>query len=315
VRVASGRIRQACVAAALLLAVACGSALSPTTPILPSPSPTPPPAPRVVIASVDGLRPDSLSIERTPNILDLAAHGTACWQASTTFPPITLPSHASMLTGYTPAVHGLIWADYLPAKGLSKVPTIFSYARAAGLRTVMVVGKEKFRHLNLPDSVDAFDLVMGDDDIVNQAIVELQAGADLMFVHLPNVDVCGHANGWMSAKYLDQVQQADRAVGRLRAALPAEVTLILTADHGGLGSTHGVDRSTDMLIPWIIEGPDVIENHVLARRITTVDTAATALQILGLHLAADAPGRPVLDAFRAGSAASRERPVPMAASH
>lgn len=290
---------------AVALAAGCGSPTVPGAPTPPTP-PTPPPAPMVVIVSIDGLRPDSLSVERTPNILDMAGRGTACWQAQTIFPPITLPSHASMLTGYPPAAHGMTWGDYQPARGLVKVPTIFSYARAAGLRTVMVVGKDKLNHLKLDGSLDAYDLIGGDDEaIVNQAVVEVLAGADLMLVHLPDVDVSGHSSGWMSDRYLQQVAEADRAVGRLLTALPRNATVILTADHGGLGPTHGMNRTQDMTIPWIIVGPDILENHVVPRAISTMDTAATALDVLGLRLANGATGKPVAEAFRPESSAAR----------
>ena len=259
----------------------------------------------MVVVSIDGLRPDALSIERTPNILEMASRGAASWLAQTIYPPHTLPSHASMLTGYPPAIHGLNFNNYTPEKGLSRVPTIFSYARAAGLRTAMVVGKDKFNHLKLEGSLDSFEIGMGDDDIVNRAVVQLQMGADLLMVHLPDVDLCGHANQWMSAKYLQQVTEADQAVGRLRRALPPQATMIVTADHGGLGPTHGVDRASDMSIPWVMTGPEVRENIILSRRVSTMDTAATALDVLGLRLAADAVGKPVVEAFVPGSAAAR----------
>jgi predicted AlkP superfamily pyrophosphatase or phosphodiesterase len=260
----------------------------------------------VAIVSIDGLRPDSLSVERTPSILDMAGRGTACWQAQTIFPPITLPSHASMVTGYPPSAHGLTWGDYQPARGLVRVPTIFSYARAAGKRTAIVAGKDKLNHLNLEGSLDAYDLVAGDDEaIVNHAVVQVLAGADLMLVHLPDVDVSGHASGWMSDRYLQQVAEADRAVGRFLTALPPSATVILTADHGGLGPTHGMDRVQDMAIPWIIVGPDIMENHVIGRRISTMDTAATALDVLGLKLASTAVGKPVVEAFRPDTDAAR----------
>jgi predicted AlkP superfamily pyrophosphatase or phosphodiesterase len=290
--------------AAALWSVSCGSPGAPTVPTAPTPTPAPA-TPLVVIVSIDGLRPDALSVERTPSILGMASIGTASWLAQTTFPPITLPSHASMLTGYPPAIHGLNFANYTPEKGVSRVPTVFSYARAAGIRTAMVVGKDKFNHLKLEGSLDSFEIGMGDDDIVNRAIVQLQAGADLLFVHLPDVDVCGHANQWMSTKYLEQVNEADQAVGRLRRALPPQATMILTADHGGLGPTHGVDRATDMSIPWVITGPEIRENVIVSRRVSTMDTAATALDVLGLRLAGDAQGKPVVEAFVPGSAAAR----------
>jgi len=298
-------IRVMLAAALAAASLACGSASAPVAPTPPT-QPTPPPKPMVVIITIDGLRPDSLSVERTPNILDMAGRGTACWQAQTVFPPITLPSHASMLTGYLPSVHGLTWGDYQPARGNSKVPTIFSYARAAGLRTAMVVGKDKLNHLNLAGSLDAYELVAGGDEVVvNHAIVQIMAGADLLLTHLPDVDVSGHASGWMSAAYLQQVAEADQAVQRLLNAIPPRATVILTADHGGLGPTHGVNRTQDMTIPWIIEGPDIVENHIVARTISTMDTAATALDVLGLKLAAGATGKPVIEAFKPQSSAAR----------
>jgi arylsulfatase A-like enzyme len=302
----SMKIRVALTVLAATLTVACGSASAPVAPAPPPTQPTPPPRPMVVVISIDGLRPDSLSVERTPSILEMAARGSACWNAQTTFPPITLPSHASMLTGYLPSAHGLTWGDYQPARGNSKVPTIFSYARAAGLRTAMVVGKDKLNHLNLEGSLDVYQLVAGDDAvIVNAAIVQVMSGADLLFVHLPDVDTAGHAAGWMSDRYLQQVAEADDAVQRLLNAVPGRATVILTADHGGLGPTHGMDRVQDMTIPWVIMGPEIVENHIVARKVATVDTAATALDILGLKLAATAVGKPVTEAFKPESAAAR----------
>jgi predicted AlkP superfamily pyrophosphatase or phosphodiesterase len=260
----------------------------------------------VVIVSIDGLRPDSLSAERTPAILDMAGRGTVCWQAQTVFPPITLPSHASMLTGYPPATHGLTWGDYQPARGNAKVPTIFSYARAAGMRTAMVVGKDKLNHLRLDGSLDAYEVVAGGDEgVVNEAVVQILAGADLLLVHLPDVDTSGHSAGWMSERYLQQVTEADRATGRLLKALPRHATVLLTADHGGMGPTHGMDRTQDMTIPWVIVGPDIVANHVVTRKVSTMDTAATALRVLGLELAAGAQGKPVTEAFKPGSGAAR----------
>jgi hypothetical protein len=65
-----------------------------------------------------------------------------------------------------------------------------SVAKASGLRTVLVVGKEKLCHLDRPGTVDAFVLAPeGDANVGNQAIVEIQAGFDLMFVHFPDTDM------------------------------------------------------------------------------------------------------------------------------
>lgn len=203
-----------------------------------------------------------------------------------------------MLTGTDPTVHRLSWNEYEPERGYVGPATVFSVAKAAGLRTVMVVGKEKLRHLAAPGTVDTFVLAgRGDADVANEAIVQVQAGFDVMFVHFPDTDLAGHANGWLSPTYLAKVAEADQALGRLLSALPPETTVILSADHGGRGVAHGYRIPEDMTIPWIIAGPRASGGRELATAVQTMDTAATALYVLGLQLPAGCAGTIVREAF------------------
>jgi predicted AlkP superfamily pyrophosphatase or phosphodiesterase len=259
-----------------------------------------PPSARVVIFSVDGLRPDALGA-RTPVMKALATGGAYTFQAQTIMPSTTLPSHASMLSGYPPSAHGITWDDYQADKGPIPVPTVFAVARAAGLHTVVVAGKEKLRQLDIPGTIERFDLCASEDqEVASRAMAEAAGGFDLMFVHLPQTDLTGHAKGWMSAAYLDAVAGADAAIGRVLAALPAGTTVIVTADHGGHVNNHGTTDASDMTIPWIVSGPRVAV-HALATRVNTTDTAATALWVLGLRLGAGATGHPVAEAFTAAA--------------
>jgi len=282
----------------------------PLTVPAPPPSPestgTPPPTatvnapPPVVIISIDGLRADALAQARVPNLQALTRRGAYSLQAQTIFPPATLPAHASMLTGLPPAAHGVDWNDYLPERGVI-TSTLFLSARAAGLRTVLVAGKEKFAHFDAPGALDAYVFATGgDQDVVDQALVQAQAGFGLLVVHLPNTDYFGHLTGWMSETYLFQLTRTDEAVGRLLAALPADTLVIVTADHGGLGLTHGLRRPEDMTIPWLIAGPRVRAGYALTTPVSVMDTAATAACVLGLALPPEAQGRPVQEAFAAG---------------
>jgi predicted AlkP superfamily pyrophosphatase or phosphodiesterase len=291
-------------AAGILLAAAlgCGKAGSPTA--VPNPTATRvPTTPRVVILSIDGLRPDALMSNESlragaPHILGLAARGAYTWRAQTVSPSETLPGHASMLSGQPPSVHRQTWDDYEPWRGYITVPTVFTIARAAGLRTAMVVGKDKLQHLKVPGSVDGFGMTnRGDADIANEAIVQVQAGFDLMFVHFPDVDLGGHEYGWLSTGYSERVCAVDRAIGRLLSALPPGTTIILSADHGGRGTNHAARMSENLTIPWIIAGPRVVARGELARPVRTTDTAATALYVLGLALPPEAEGRPVTEIF------------------
>jgi arylsulfatase A-like enzyme len=298
----TGRHTRWCIASAALLLVAllaaCGGVTQPSAVPAAQPTPTPLP-PRVAIISIDGLRPDALSTTGTPSILALAQRGAYTYTAQTIFPSTTLPGHTSMLTGVEPAVHGITFDEYRETFQL-QTPTALALAHTAGKRAVMVVGKPKLRQLAVTGSVDAYvEAMRGDDDVVNEAIVQLPAGFDLLFVHLPQVDQTGHASGWMSAEYLAQVQQTDAAVGRLLGQLPVGTTVILTADHGGQLKNHGSKESCDMTIPWIVAGPRVLHHGVLSRPVRTVDTAITALGVLGVAAPANAAGKLVSEAFEA----------------
>jgi arylsulfatase A-like enzyme len=252
---------------------------------------------RVAVISIDGLRGDAVQIAGASNILALAARGAFSWNAQTIYPSTTLPSHVSMLTGYAPEAHGMTWDDYEPARGQITVPTIFGLARGKGLRTSLVAGKEKFTHFRDTGACDAFALALAlDDDVGTRATFAASARPDLLFVHLPQVDVTGHAKGWMSADYLDAVRRADAAVGRIAASLPADTTIIVTADHGGTGQNHGSDDRRDTTIPWVIAGPSTARGKPISTGIVTMDTAATAAFVLGVPTQG-MQGRPVYDAF------------------
>jgi predicted AlkP superfamily pyrophosphatase or phosphodiesterase len=275
----------ACVGALLSLP-GCGGGSSPVA--VPTPVavvPTPPPLPKVALISIDGLRADALSKAQAPEIRKLMARGVYTLRGRTVMPAMTLPAHTSMLTGLDPSVHKILWDDYKPEKGTIDRPTIFAIASAAGKRTVAVVGKDKFKTLNVPGSIDSFLVVGGGDaEVANQAIIEAGVGFDFLFVHLPDVDLTGHRDSWMSASYMKAVEAADTAVGRIVAALPPNTTVIVTADHGGKDKTHGTDIPEDATVPWVAAGGKVPARGELSSRVNGVDTAATVLSVFGLKL-------------------------------
>jgi predicted AlkP superfamily pyrophosphatase or phosphodiesterase len=288
--------------ALVCLLAACGAWSCGAGPTSPSasvaPTPPPPPPPRVLIVSVDGLRPDAIFAISSPTLRELVLRGSYSMTAQTINPSNTLPSHVSMLTGVTPAVHRITWDEYLPANGRLTVPTLFASAKVAGKRSAMVAGKEKFLTFKEAGSIDAGVIsARGDADVANQAILQIDAGFDLVFVHLADVDLTGHEKQWMSAPYLERVNQADAAIGRMLRAVPPNMTVIVTADHGGSGLGHGTNSAIHMTIPWIIAGPGVRAGNQLAVRVNTYDTAVTAGYVLGFRMA-DVNGRVVTEAFQ-----------------
>lgn len=273
------------------------------SPVPPTPTPDHPSAARILILSIDGLRPDAVSPESAPNIYSLAARGAVSWSAQTVLPSVTLPTHASMLSGYGVEAHGLTWNSYIPASGYARSMTVFTLAKAAGLRTVMIVSAAWLVHIAVPGTVDAFTYVPeGDRAVAVEASAEIRSGFGVLFVHLLGVDNAGHGDGWMSPGYLQAVSDVDRHVGTILDALAAEglvdsTLVILTADHGGHDHGHGSSAPEDMTIPWVVAGPGVAAGRTLTSSVHIYDTAATALWVLGLPIPDGMAGQPVREAF------------------
>jgi predicted AlkP superfamily pyrophosphatase or phosphodiesterase len=266
----------------------------------------------VLILSLDGLRPDAIAQAPMPNLQALMQNSAFSLTAQTIFPSATLPSHASMLTGLCPAKHGVNWNDYSPEKGYAQGTDLFDLAHAAGLKTVMFVGKEKLRQITEPGSTDVFRYINDRDTVITQRLIEeFPSDFGVLFIHFATPDAMGHVYGWMSWQYLSVARQADNAIGTLLQALDErglrqETLIIITADHGGHAQTHGSRQAEDMTIPWIVSGPGVRPGP-LTTPIQTTDTAATAAWALGLPRPPEWDGWPVFEAF---NQPIQPRPVP-----
>lgn len=267
---------------------------------------------RVVIISIDGLRPDRLLLANMPAVRGMIAQGAYSFWARTTAVAITLPSHTSMLTGVTPRKHGIEWNKDLPLSQpiYPAVPTIFEMARRAGYSTAMVTGKAKFDTLNKPGTIQHVYTPDKDDADNERAVAAAEKiiaehKPEVLFVHFPEVDKTGHKYGWDSAEQMAAIERADGQVQRVLAALReagvAERTaIILSADHGGAGKGHGPDDARSRHIPWIITGPHVKHRDltgIVELEINTEDTCATACYLLGLSQLPYFDGKPVLAAF------------------
>jgi arylsulfatase A-like enzyme len=266
-----------------------------------TPIPTPH-APRVLILSIDGLRPDAIYAAPMPNLIALMQNSAYTLTAQTVYPSVTLVSHASMLVGVCPSKHGVDWNDYIPSKGYAIGTDLFDLAHAAGLQTVMHVGKEKLRQITEPSSLDKFTYVNDRDLVVAQRLIdEFPQDFGVLFIHFPLVDGMGHAYGWMSPEQLSVAFRADEALGKILAELDAkglrdDTLIIITADHGGHDTTHGSSMPIDMTIPWIASGPGIVPGALITT-VHTYDTAATAAYVLGLPIPPEWDGVPVYEAF------------------
>lgn len=252
----------------------------------PSPTATPPPTPepfggrRVLAISVDGLSPRALELlgrDGAPAIWGLLDRGASTLDARTAVErTVTLPNHTGMVTGRPVAlVNGGHGIDYnsdrpggvVPGAREGDVESVFTLVHDAGGSTAVFAGKIKFDLLenSWPDAVDV--------SLIDASLARLGAAAtrDLReqrrtftFLHVADPDEVGHDHGWLSARYLDAVRSADALVARLVAVvrrtreLRESTVVVLTADHGGEGRTHGDTRNpANFTVPFAVTGPGV----------------------------------------------------------
>ena len=257
-----------------------------------------------MIISEDGLRPDALTGVRPPvheAILKRAAYSL---RARTIRRASTLPSHAAMLSGFDIKEHGLFWNSWKPERGYIHVPTVFDAAKKGGGASAAFVGKRKLEHIAHPDrsTVRRGPATSARRSSTRRRDTSSRRSREIEFIHFSDPDDLGHSDGWMSNPQLEAVRATDKCLATLldavsAAGLDGETLFIISADHGGHGHNHDGKIKEDRLIPWIAWGPGIRPGHIIQADISTTDTAATALWVLGYPAPPGIVGRPVLEAF------------------
>jgi predicted AlkP superfamily pyrophosphatase or phosphodiesterase len=267
---------------------------------------------RVLIISIDGLRPDLLLRAYMPRVRGLCNAGSFTFWAETSPEAYTLPCHVSMLTGAPSLRHGVTWNNYIE-ESYPNVPTLFEVAKQAGYSTAMATGKMKFIVFTKPGTLDHYylppDEPISDREVAARAETLLRNHLpQVMFIHLPGVDTAGHEFGWGSTEQVAAIELADVAVGLILDVLAdlglSDATLvILTTDHGGAGKNHEMNDPRSQFIPWIASGSGLRQNYDLTLekqcRIRVEDTFATACVFLGIDPGSDCQGNPVLEVLAA----------------
>ncbi len=222
---------------------------------LPAWMPTPVASARAVVVLVlDGLGWDQLREHRDlmPTVSSMVGGSI-----HTVAPTTTATALTSITTGLTPAEHGLV--GYRMAVGGEVMNVLRWY-----------VGDQAVRRSHPPREVQPFEPFLGQtvpvvsvaelqssafseahlrgsdpvgwravSSIAVQARREVEAGEHFVYCYYGGIDKIAHERGFGDF-YDAELRAADRLVGDLLDALPAETALLVTADHG---QVHVGDRS------------------------------------------------------------------------
>lgn len=124
----------------------------------------------------------------------------------------------------------------------------------------------------------------------------------LMVITYDNPDHVGHTAGHDTQAYYDNLTYLDSEIAKIvRATKDAgiydETVFIITADHGGIGTSHGGKTLTEMNTPLIMAGPGINPLGELKGAYMQYDVAATMAALLGLTPPQSWVGRPIKEAI------------------
>jgi hypothetical protein len=235
----------------------------------------------VLAISVDGLNVDAvlrLGPAGAPAFHRLLGEGAATLNARTEVEQtVTLPNHAGMLTGRRidprSGGHGVTWNEEVPGSMVpgqgNGVESVFDVVHAAGGRTALFAGKDKFAlfERSWDEAVDEFEVDLDNDRLVDEVRADLTTQERrLTFLHIALPDTVGHAAGWMTPAYVEAVRHTDGLLGELLGTIDAtprlhrRTVVVLTADHGGVpGARDHADAGAyaDFRVPFVIWGAGV----------------------------------------------------------
>jgi len=271
-----------------------------------------PTARHLLLVTIDTLRADRVGAyghraARTPALDALSRDGTRFERAFATA-PITLTSHASLLTGLYPPGHGARHNGLRVTPGTRSLPAIL---RNSGFATAAVVAAFPLdRRFGLEAGFDLYSDRMPRDgrgrslnersgrEVSDEAIAWLERQRErrtFLWVHFfephaPYLDPSGTGRP-ASERYDDEVAAADRETQRLLTALgdrARETLVVVASDHGEAFGEHGETGhslfvyDTTLRVPLMLRGPGVPAGRVVAEAVSLIDVVPTVMRLLGL---------------------------------
>ena len=295
---------------------------------------------RIVLVTIDTLRADHVGCygaehAETPHLDALAAEGVR-FETAVSPVALTLPAHATLLTGRDPPQHGV------RHNGLFRLPAdvtpIAEHLHGAGFAAAAFVSAFVLDgRFGLDRGFDPYDDRLGmrrlagatgavperrGDHTVDAALAWLERAPPRFFlwVHLydPHAEYeppAPWSERFLGRPYDGEIAFADAQLGRLRAAFaerwPEGTLWWVTSDHGeSLGEhgekTHslGVYEATQH-VPLLAAGPGVPRGRVIPGVVALADVAPTVLELAGIAPLPGATGQSLAAVLRGEAEVAR----------
>ena len=243
----------------------------------------------VIVIGVDGAGVFFQNVD-TPNYDRIFANGATTYSAQTEFPSHSAESWASLLHGVTCEYHGVTDANagtYVYPRD-DAFPSIFRAIREQNSKA-RLGSFATWPHLNKSIVENGFSVqkggnLNGDSLTINELLPYISKKPDFVFLQLDCVDYAGHSQGYGSEKYQEEIKWVDEQIGVIYkayedAGIIDETLFIVTADHGGKGTSHGGSSEEEMTIMFAATGKTVQKGTIGEMGIR--DTAAIVMHALG----------------------------------
>lgn len=219
---------------------------------------------KVLMIGIDGCRPDALVAANAPTLDSLMSSGTFTLHARTIYPTWSGPGWSSMLTGVWYTKHGVTDNSFSGAN-FAAYPHFFNRVEEfdSSLFTASIC---QWAPVN-DYIVDRADLISNPGSgigVATTAASLLSAqDPDVVFLHFDDVDHEGHATGFSPANplYLSAIEGVDAHIRTVLNALRSrpdyaneDWLVMVSTDHGGIGTSHGGNTEEEKTIFLILSG-------------------------------------------------------------
>ena len=232
---------------------------------------------KVLFIGIDGVRADALQAASTPNIDSIVAHGAYTFDSWCLGITVSGPSWSTIFTGVWYQKHGVTDNSYsgshfdkfhlFPCLAKQHKPSLYA---AEVMEWAPLID-------NVPNVYDCYDVRVKVTDGGTSTTVPptqtqlLNSNLDIMSVYFDAVDLAGHSSGFSpsNAAYINAIESVDAAIGNIITSLKARPTyasedwlILLTTDHGGTGTGHGGNSTSERHIWWIGAGSHITHKQL-----------------------------------------------------